>query len=225
YVTFAYENGLIKGVDDTHFDPNGNITRAQLAVILYRVYSNSSDIVTEGDSWSDEAEAWIAANGVMNDFIDGEFDGSKALTREEVVSAIFRAYQINNITDVRLKSDSLADWDQVSEYALDAVEWSVAVGIIKGKGDKWIAPTSNVTRAEMATILQRYLTNLTFAEVTEEITEELIEEIPDETADEVDETEEAIIEEPIDDTEVTEPEEEPVEEEVAEPEPEEEAAE
>ncbi|MGN1115281.1 MAG: S-layer homology domain-containing protein [Candidatus Ornithomonoglobus sp.] len=214
YVTFAYENGLIKGVDDTHFDPNGDITCAQLAVILYRFYSNSLDTVTEGDSWSDEAEAWVMDNGIMNDFIGGEFDGSKALTREEVVSTIFRAYQLNNITDVRSESDSLADWDKVSDYAVDAVQWSVATGIIKGVGDKWIAPTRNVTRAEMATILQRYLTNLTFAEVTEELTEE----VPDEIADEVDETEEAIIEEPIDDTEITEPEEESVEEEAAEPE-------
>lgn len=192
YVTFAYENGLIKGIDNTHFNPYGDITRAQLAVILYRIHSDKLDIVTEGDTWADEAEKWALDRGIMADFMGADFDGSTALTREEVVSAIFRAYQIANETGERSKSELLMDWDKVSDYAVDAMQWSVAVGIIKGKGDKWIAPQNHVTRAEMATMLQRYLTNLTFEKVVDEATEVLTEEAAEETVPGADATEETV---------------------------------
>lgn len=207
YVTFAYENGLIKGIDNAHFNPYGDITRAQLAVILYRIHSDKLDIVTEGDTWADEAEKWALDHGIMDDFMGADFDGSTALTREEVVSAIFRAYQIANETSERSKSELLMDWDKVSDYAVDAMQWSVAVGIIKGKGDKWIAPQNHVTRAEMATMLQRYLTNLTFEKVVDEATEVLTEEAAEETVPGADATEETvdnapeIAEEPAADTE------------------------
>lgn len=178
YITYAYENGLMLGMDDTHFEPYGNITRSQLAVILYRIHSNKLDIITEGDEWADEAEKWAIDNGIMADFIAGDFDGSVALTREEVVSSIFRAYQINNVTDGRLKSESLADWDKVSDYAVEAMQWAVYVGIIKGVGDTWIAPDRTVRRSEMATMLQRYLTNLTFEKADEDTSVPISEDTP-----------------------------------------------
>lgn len=193
-VSFAYANGMIKGHDDTHFDPNGNVTRDQLAVILYRIEAGDS-AETEGDNWADAAEKWVIETGIMSDFIDIDieaFAGSELLTREQVISTIFRAYQIHNIAEKRDELERFIDVSKVSENQLDAIRWSVAVGVLAGNavgnGKYWVAPHDKVTRAETVTFIYRYLTNLTFADITVTVDTAEQEEVIEETtaADEAD---------------------------------------
>ncbi|MGN0183097.1 MAG: S-layer homology domain-containing protein [Candidatus Ornithomonoglobus sp.] len=193
-VSFAYANGMIKGHDDTHFDPNGNVTRDQLAVILYRIEAGDS-AETEGDNWADAAEEWVIEAGIMSDFIDIDteaFDGSELLTREQVISTIFRAYQLHNIAEERDELERFIDVSKVSENQLDAIRWSVAVGVLAGNavgnGKYWVAPHDKVTRAETVTFIYRYLTNLTFADITVTVDTAEQEEVIEESEETIEET-------------------------------------
>ncbi|MCH5212561.1 MAG: S-layer homology domain-containing protein [Oscillospiraceae bacterium] len=198
-VTYVYTNGLIKGYDDVTFGPQDNVTRDQLAVILYR-QNAEGDIVTEGENWADEAEAWVSANGIMAEFLGDSFEGSTALTREQIVSTIYKTYQLSNIAADGAELTEFVDADSIIEYAVDAFKWAVAAGVIEGNDDLEINPTDNVTRAETSAILQRYLTKLTFTAPTEKADEEVADgetadeetsdaDAADETADESSDTE------------------------------------
>ena len=171
YVSFAYANGIIKGYNNNTFDPYGNITGEHLAVMLYRVTTGKSDMVTEGDAWADEAMEWVKENAITSDFAGDNFNGKAYLIREEIICMIYRAYTLYNEAEAadKIDVDKFPDAGEVSDYAETAMRWAVASRIITGKSDKWIDPLSNVTRAETATIFERYLENLEFADVPVEI--------------------------------------------------------
>ena len=171
YVSFAYANKIIVGYSNNAFDPFGKITGSQLAVMLYRISTGRTDIVTEGDGWSDEAIAWVKANKIMSDFADDDFDTDTYLTREEIICSFYRAYKLYNKAEEggKIDNEKFPDAGDISEFALPAMEWAVASKIITGKSDKWIDPTSNVTRAEASAIFKRYLENLEFEDVPVEV--------------------------------------------------------
>ena len=159
-VTYVYTHELIKGVDDTHFMPQDNVTRDELAVILYRLHSADANIVTEGENWAAEAEAWATEKGIMSDFISGDFEGSTALTREQIITTLHKSYQLDNTADNSVELDAFTDADTITEYAVNATKWAVAEGIVEGNEANEINPADNVTRAETAALLERYLTKL-----------------------------------------------------------------
>lgn len=178
-VTYVYSNGLIKGYDAVTFGPQDNVTRDQLAVILYRLNS-TEEVVTEGENWAEGAEKWVSETGIMSEFIGEEFGGSENLTREQIISTMYKAYKLTNeAADASAQDMSgFADAETITDYAAEAVKWAVMSGIIEGNDDKQINPADNVTRAETSAILQRYLTKLTFAADAEDETEPEASEAP-----------------------------------------------
>ncbi|MGN0163679.1 MAG: S-layer homology domain-containing protein [Candidatus Ornithomonoglobus sp.] len=174
-VTYVYNNGLIKGYDEVTFGPQDNVTRDQLAVILYRLNS-TEEVVTEGENWAAGAEAWVSETGIMDEFLAEDFGGSENLTREQIISTMYKAYKLSNeAADTSAQElSAFADSESITDYAVEAVKWAVASGIVEGNDDMEINPADNVTRAETSAILQRYLTKLTFADTAEEpaVTEE-----------------------------------------------------
>lgn len=168
-VAFVYNNGLIKGYDNVTFGPQDNVTRDQLAVILYRLNS-TDDAATEGENWAAEAEAWVSETGIMDEFLGEAFNGSENLTREQIISAIYKAYKLGYEAQDASAQDlgTFVDSELITDYAVEAVKWAVLSGIIEGNDDMEINPADNVTRAETAAILQRYLTKLTFADPADE---------------------------------------------------------
>ncbi|MGM9937944.1 MAG: S-layer homology domain-containing protein [Candidatus Ornithomonoglobus sp.] len=223
-VTYVYNNGLIKGYDEVTFGPQDNVTRDQLAVILYRLNS-TEEVVTEGENWAAGAEAWVSETGIMDEFLGEDFNGSENLTREQIISTIYKAYKLSNeAADTSAQElSAFVDSESITDYAVEAVKWAVASGIVEGNDDMEINPADNVTRAETSAILQRYLTKLTFADTAEEpaVTEEP--EATEEPAAEATEAPEATEEPAAEATEAPEATEEPASEETTE-EPEEEEA-
>ncbi|MGM9552901.1 MAG: leucine-rich repeat protein, partial [Faecousia sp.] len=164
-VEYAVQNGLMNGVGGNQFDPEGSMTRAMLVTVLWRFEgepkdgTNTFSDVPNGQ-WYTGAVAWAAANGVVNGVGNGRFDPDGKITREQMATILFRYAQKKGIdTSKRGNLGGFPDANQVSSYAKDAVQWAVGEGIINGSDGK-LLPQGSATRAQVATILMRYIENI-----------------------------------------------------------------
>ena len=162
-VAYAYENGLMDGVGGNRFAPNSETTRAQLVTILYRLEGEpavSSDLPftdVESGTWYTDAILWAAQNGIVNGVNDTEFAPGNDLTREQLVTILYR-YAESKGYDVSASADlaGYPDGEEIQAYAREAMAWAVAENIIRGMEDDTLKPAGNASRAQIATILMRF---------------------------------------------------------------------
>ena len=163
-VSFVYEKGLMVGVSDTKFDPNGTATRAMLAAILWRMEGRPtpSGNVKYSDvpagQWYSDGIAWATEAGIFEGYGDGTFGPNDPITREQLASIFYRyarykGYDISETGDL----DQFTDIDEASAWALDALKWAVGSGLMHGKGSNKLDPTGTSTRAEIAAMLHRFV--------------------------------------------------------------------
>lgn len=162
--------GLFNGTSATTFSPTKPMTRAMLVTVLWRM-DGEKDPQTpvrfadvEIGSWYEKAVAWASENGIVNGVGKDRFNPNGNVTREQMATILYR-YAESNGMDVTLRADLSAypDTEQISDYAKDAMSWAVAAGLINGnKIDEtiYLQPKGNATRAQVATILIRYINNL-----------------------------------------------------------------
>ena len=164
-VEYAVQNGLMNGVGNEQFAPEGSMTRAMLVTVLWRFEgepmegTNRFRDVPNGQ-WYTNAVAWAASNGVVNGVGDGKFAPEGKITREQMATILYRYAEKKGIdTSKRGDLGGFPDANQVSGYAKDAVQWAVGEGIINGSDGK-LLPQGSATRAQVATILMRYIENI-----------------------------------------------------------------
>ena len=167
-VKYAYDNGLMDGVGGNLFDPNGTLTRGMMVTVLYRLESEPT--VTGGSEFTDVAEGqwyadavtWAAANGIVNGIGETEFAPSMEITREQLATMIYRyaAYKGYDVTAGGMALQEYTDYEDISEYAVNALAWAVSEGLVNGMGDNTLQPVGTATRAQTATILMRYSENV-----------------------------------------------------------------
>ncbi len=161
----AYREGWIKGTDDTKFSPDLKMTRAMLTAILWRwkgapeVYKNPFSDVADSE-WYTYAVSWAAAAGIVKGTGDNEFSPDDTMTREQLVTLLFRYAEKYDI-DTKARNDlsEFSDASAVSDYASDAMKWAVAEGLIVGAtdgGQITLNPQGGISRAESAVLLQRF---------------------------------------------------------------------
>lgn len=161
-VDYCVMHGLMNGVAASRFDPEGKVTRAMLVTILYRtegkpavgVKSNPFHDVPNG-KWYTDAVVWAADRGIVNGVSETSFAPDEPVTREQIAAILFRYAKGEQPKMNRLAA--FEDVGSVSAYARDAVNWAVDQGVINGM-DGRLAPTESATRAQIATILARFLT-------------------------------------------------------------------
>ena len=165
-VVYVYENGLMDGVSDTLFDPDGTVTRAQLVTMLWRLDGEPSvnyalpftDV--SGGEWYAEAVRWAAGEGIVNGVSETEFAPNAAVTREQL-AAILHRYAQHKGYDVSIGEStnilSYSDFASISEYAISAMQWVCGEGIITGVTESTLEPRGTATRAQSAAILMRFL--------------------------------------------------------------------
>jgi DUF1680 family protein len=167
-VYYNYDNGIMTGYSDRpdHFGPDDNLARAQFAMILYRL-NDSPDVeyddvfpdVPDGE-WFTDAILWAADTGVVTGYTDsGKFGPADKINREQMAVMMYR-YATYKEYDTSIKADfsKFEDGDKVSEFAKEAMKWAVGNEIITGKyNGTQIDPQGNATRAECATIIQRFI--------------------------------------------------------------------
>ncbi len=165
-VVYAVMNGLFNGVAPNTFEPDSSMTRAMVVTVLWRyagtpaVESSSFSDVPVG-SWYEQAVSWAAANEIVNGVGDNRFDPDGLVTREQLAAIIYR-YCAKNEIDISASADlaTYPDAAMVSEWACDSMSWAVALGLINGidqDGTLYLKPEGNATRAQVATILMRFI--------------------------------------------------------------------
>ncbi|MCI5993059.1 MAG: S-layer homology domain-containing protein, partial [Clostridiales bacterium] len=108
--------------------------------------------------WYTKAVAWAAENGIVNGYSNGNFGPNDPITREQLATILYRytKFKSGSVEASRNYLNSFSDAGQVSAYAVEAMNWAVAGGLINGSGDK-LMPTARASRAQVAAIIHRYL--------------------------------------------------------------------
>ena len=143
-VAYVTEKGLMNGTGSDTFSPNASTTRGMLMTVLARY---AGEDTTGGVTWYEKGMNWAKANGV-SDGTNPEVN----ITREQLVTMLYR-YAGSPKANGSL--DSFSDAASVSSYAVNAMQWAVANGIVNGSNGK-LNPQNNATRAEVAAILMRF---------------------------------------------------------------------
>lgn len=160
-VDFVVSNGYMSGTTDTTFSPKKTVTRAMVSTILYSMAgkpavegTNEFTDVPEG-AYYENAVIWAKEIGITAGVSETEFAPGKAVTRQDLALFLYKYAKMCGM-DVTSHFDSLAqfeDLDQVSGYALTAVKWAVAEGILGGTSDTTLSPKATAQRGQLAVML------------------------------------------------------------------------
>lgn len=155
YVT---ARGLMTGTGDGAFSPGKLISRAQVALILYRMEGSPAPVSgtvfsdVSPDAWYGDAASWAGSVGIFS----GEtFSPGETMERQDLIQALFlyaRYRGVNTPAAVAV----YFDWDQVREDCVEAMYWAVGAGLISGTGDGRLDPAGSLTRAQLAAMVQRF---------------------------------------------------------------------
>ena len=161
---FVIETGLMEGIGGNRFAPDGKLTRAQMVTVLYRLAGSPS---VEGmshpfkdvapNAWYAEAITWAYSAKVVKGMSDTAFAPDRDISREQIALILFRYSG-----DEKVEQDALENYTDASAingYAVDAMNWAVANGYIKGLSQTTLAPTASAIRAQIAMILMRFCEN------------------------------------------------------------------
>lgn len=169
-VHWALENGVMKGVGNNLFDPNGTTSRAMIVTMLYRMEGDpeaTSEMPFDdvpADTWYTDAVAWAEANGIVNGVGNNKFAPNTDLTREQLVTILQRYANYKGIDTSAGEQKPLKAFDDtrdISDWAVKSMRWAVDAGIINGTGNGKISPKTDASRAQVATMLMRYCTLVT----------------------------------------------------------------
>ena len=165
-VDYALTNSLMNGVGSGKFEPDGQLIRAQLVTVLYRAAGEPdtgkqvnpfTDVAD--DAWYTKAVIWAANNGIVNGVAKNTFAPDDSITREQIATMLYRYAGAKAVKEDKLSA--FPDAAKVSDWAKEALNWAVASGLINGvadaNGTANLEPQATATRAQIATILMRWL--------------------------------------------------------------------
>ncbi len=174
---FVYDKGIMSG-SDGKFSPDNAMTRAMMVTTLYRLAGEpevSDDTATkifpdvEKGAWYENPVNWAYTTKITTGYTDAQgnptrFGSDDSVTREQLAVFFYRfaAKEGYNVT-VKADISKYVGYSDVGDYALDAMEWAVGIGLISGieyNQDgvtvRDLSPKGSATRAQLATILMRF---------------------------------------------------------------------
>ena len=157
-IQYVREHGIMNGTSATIFNPNGTVSRGQIAAILYR--ASGSPETSGGTDFTDVADTtyyadavrWASTYGIVTGYVDGTFRPNNPITRQQLAAILWR-YAGSPVAE---SSVDYADEADISAYADTAVDWARDTGIISGRDGNRFDPNGRATRAQAAVILYRY---------------------------------------------------------------------
>ena len=162
-VEYVYDNGMMKGTSDTIFSPDATTTRGMIVTMLYRLEgeptasaaSSFSDV--KADDYYADAVSWAAENSIVNGVSATSYAPDDPITREQMAAILYRYAQFKGY-DVTASADLSAytDTSEISAYAVPAMQWANAEGLVTGRTNTTLDPEGDATRAEIATIMTRF---------------------------------------------------------------------
>lgn len=162
-VSYVAENGIMNGAGNGTFAPDTVMSRAMLVQVLYNLEGKpeAADCTftdVAADAWYADAVAWAADAGIVTGVSDTTFAPDQMMTREQIATILYRYAAYKNY-DVTASNDlsSYTDAGQIGSYAVEAMQWANGAGLITGSTATTLNPLGSATRAEVATILMRFL--------------------------------------------------------------------
>ena len=169
-IDFVLKSGLFYGTSDTTFEPDGEMTRAMLVTVLYRLEGQPKPTTENpfGDvaagTWYTDAVIWAAENKIVNGIGGDLFDPDGSVTREQMAAILYRYSVFKGLTMAQgAFAMTYPDEAGISAYALEAMRWANAEKLINGTeldGTVYLDPQGSATRAQVAAILMRYVQNV-----------------------------------------------------------------
>ena len=160
-IDYVSDNGLMIGMGNNSFNPDGSLTRAQMMQTLYAMEgkpsvgkSSFSDV--KGDAWYADAVAWAQKEGIVAGHTDGTFRPDDTITREQMAAimkkyAEYKGKNVGGHTSVQ----NFDDGKNVSGYAAEAVSWGIDTGLMDASLGN-VRPKENATRYEFAKMVKAY---------------------------------------------------------------------
>ena len=156
-VSSAVDNGLLYGKSATVIDPNGDMTRAEMAAIINRSFGCyvKADISKYTDvsksKWYYDDIAMSVQMGTYNGRSASAMAPDSPITRQEAMTVVARALELDYDSYSKTDLSVFSDRSEISNWALPYVRAMVGADYIHGRG-KVLAPLDNITRAEFAQI-------------------------------------------------------------------------
>lgn len=165
-VAYCADNGYMSGTGNNKFDPNGKVSRAQMAQILYNFagrpdMTNAENPFTDvkRDAWYGSAVLFAKTTGIVNGTSSTTYSPNNYITREQVAVMLFGYYKAStgNTPSVNKSVlDSYTDKNMISSWAQDAIAWAIQNKIMSGTGNNKLDPKGTCTRAQLAQFIMNY---------------------------------------------------------------------
>ena len=162
-IKYVWQHDIMNGVSDTKFAPETSMTRAMFVTVLYRLEGSPSveglatppftDIGASNYSWAYNAIVWAYNTGVTKGTSATTFAPGAAITRQEIVTMLYRYAGSPAVSGSLIFGDSSV----ISSWARSAVQWANSIGIITGYPNGNFGPVDATTRGQMAAIVHRYM--------------------------------------------------------------------
>ncbi len=162
-VKYVYENGMMNGTSSDMFSPASSTTRGMIVTILYRA-ENKPEAKAAGftdvapGAYYADAVAWAAANGIVKGYSESKFGPEDAITREQLAQILYSYASYKGYSTAADGSavKAFSDYSKISGWAVTAMTWANASGLVNGVDANTLKPQGTATRAEVATMLQRF---------------------------------------------------------------------
>lgn len=161
-VSAAVDNGLLYGKSSTIIDPNGDMTRAEMAAIINRSFGcyKTADISQYKDvaksKWYYKDVALAVQMGTYNGRSASSMAPDAPISRQEAMTVVARALELDYDSYSKTDLSAFSDRSEISNWALPYVRAMVGADYIHGRG-KILAPLDNITRAEFAQIFHNII--------------------------------------------------------------------
>lgn len=158
-VAFCRQRGLMNGVSETEFDPNGTMTRGMMATVLYRIEGEpevtSANLFqdVDADSWYGPAVIWAAEQGLVEGYGNGTYGPMDEMTREQMTTILWR-YDGSPLPDGT--GPIFADESAISDWAAQAVDWAQENSVVYPLNPESFAPGEYAVRSALASALMNY---------------------------------------------------------------------
>ena len=161
----AAQLGYVNGVGGGRFEPNRQLTRAEFVTMLYRMADKPAANTAVGftdvpqNAWYRDALNWAAEKGYVNGTGANTFSPDGKITRQEVVTILFRYSGSQSGAETRFTATydrQVTDSGAIAPWAKTAMYWAIYNGVVNGTSPTTVSPTATATRAEVAAIFVRY---------------------------------------------------------------------
>ncbi len=161
-VAYVTGKGIMTGAGNGSFQPDTVCDRAMFVTTLHRIEgapaaAGVSFLDVPKEDYYADAVAWARSSDIVKGYGNGCFGPHDSLTREQMALILYRYADYKGYDATPGDLSAFHDAAAVAPYAVEAVSWAVAHGLLTGVGGAQLAPQSAVTRAQVAVLLSRFL--------------------------------------------------------------------